>query len=115
MTGSRDGESRRPGAHVIHASLLRPVLFMGVEPPVAVLEVTTVFALLFVVGFHLVTVVLAVIYLVGVHGVMAWAAQHDPQMTVLYVRSLSARDFYHARAPLLGPPERVRQSIPAKP
>ncbi len=103
-----------PESHVIHASLLRPVLFMGVEPPVAVLEVTTVFALLFVVGFHLVTIVLAAVYLVGVHGVMAWAARHDPQMTVLYVRSLSGRDFYHARAPLNGVAEPVRASSPAK-
>ena len=45
--------------HVIHAALLRPVLVAGVEPAVAIVEATTVFALLFVVGLHVATVLLA--------------------------------------------------------
>jgi len=98
--------------HVIHASLYRPVLFAGVEPAVAVLEGTTAFALVFGVGLHVATVLLAVFYLTVVHAVMVWVANEDPQMTVLYVRSLGSRDFYPPQAGLHGRPPLVHPSIP---
>ena len=98
--------------HVIHPSLYRPVLFAGVEPSVAVLEGTTAFALVFGVGLHVATVLLAVFYLTVVHAVMAWVATQDPQMTVLYVRSLSRRDFYPPHAGVHGAPPPVHPSIP---
>ena len=97
--------------HTIHLSLLRPVLIAGVEPEIAGLEATTVFALLFLVGLHVATILLAAFYLVVVHGVMAWVARQDPAMVRLYLRSLGARDFYppHARTRATIPP--VRPSI----
>ena len=98
--------------HAIHASLYRPVLFAGVEPAVAVLEGTTAFALVFGVGLHVATVLLAVFYLTVVHAVMVWVANADPQMTVLYVRSLGSRDFYPPQAGLRGVPASVHPSIP---
>ena len=98
--------------HVIHASLYRPVLFAGVEPSVAVLEGTTAFALVFGVGLHVATVLLAVFYLTVVHAVMVWVATQDPQMTVLYVRSLGRRDFYPPHASMHGAPPPVHPSIP---
>jgi type IV secretory pathway TrbD component len=100
-------------AHVIHSSLIRPVLFAGAEPSVVIVETTTAFALLFVVGLHVVTVALAVFWLTIVHGVMVWVAKQDPQMVELYTRSLFGRDYYvplaRAHAPTRGP----RPSIPA--
>jgi type IV secretory pathway TrbD component len=81
-------------AHVIHTSLYRPVLFAGAEPAVVVLEVTTAFALVFGIGLHVATVLLAAFYLTAVHSAMVWVAKQDAHMTALYVRSLSARDFY---------------------
>jgi type IV secretory pathway TrbD component len=98
--------------HVIHPALYRAVIFAGAEPAVVVLEVTTAFALVFGVGLHLATVLLAVFYLTVVHAVMVWVAKQDPQMTVLYVRSLSSRDFYppHADVHAGAPP--VHPSIP---
>lgn len=81
-------------AHAIHTSLYRPVLFAGAEPAVVVLEVTTAFALVFGIGLHVATVLLAAFYLTAVHSVMVWVAKQDAHMTALYVRSLSARDFY---------------------
>ena len=98
--------------HVIHLSLLRPVLIAGVEPEIAGVEAATVFALLFLVGLHVATILLAAFYLVVVHGVMAWVARQDPAMVRLYLRSLTARDFYppHARTRGTVPP--VRPCIP---
>lgn len=99
-------------AHVIHSSLFRPVLFAGAEPAVVIVETCVVFALLFVVGIHLVTIAIAAFWLTAVHGVMVWVAKQEPQMTSLYVRTLSARDFYspHARANV--PTPSPRPSIP---
>lgn len=96
-------------AHVVHASLYRPVLFAGAEPAVVVMEVTTAFALVFGVGLHVATVLLAAFYLTVVHSLMVWVAKQDAHMTALYVRSLSARDFYpphggvHASSPPMHP------------
>lgn len=87
---SADGRA----AHVIHTSLIRPVLFAGAEPAVVIVETCVVFALLFVVGIHVVTVAIAAFWLTVVHSVMVWVAKQEPQMTALYVRSLSGRDFY---------------------
>ena len=99
-------------AHVIHASLHRPILFAGAEPRVVVLEVTTAFALVFGVGLHVATVLLAVFYLTVVHGVMVWVAKQDPHMIALYVRSLSSRDFYSPHGSVQGAPPPVHPSIP---
>ena len=99
-------------AHVIHASLYRPVLFAGAEPAVVVLEMTTAFALVFGIGLHVATVLLAVFYVTVVHSVMVWVAKQDAHMTALYVRSLSARDFYVPHAGLPAPSPVVFPSIP---
>jgi type IV secretory pathway TrbD component len=106
------GHSQTLAAHVIHASLYRPVLFAGVEPSVAVLEGATAFALVFGVGLHIATVLLAVFYLTVVHAVMVWVATQDPQMTMLYVRSLGRRDFYPPHAGVHGAAPPVHPSIP---
>lgn len=99
-------------AHVIHASLYRPVLFAGAEPAVVVLEMTTAFALVFGIGLHVATVLLAVFYVTVVHSVMVWVAKQDAHMTALYVRSLSARDFYAPHASPRAPSPFVFPSIP---
>ncbi|HWG33401.1 MAG TPA: VirB3 family type IV secretion system protein [Gemmatimonadaceae bacterium] len=99
--------------HVIHASLIRPVLFAGAEPPVVIVETCVVFALLFVVGIHVTTVAIAVFWLTVVHSTMVWVAKQEPQMTMLYVRSLSGRDFYVAHARAHTPTPAPHPAIPA--
>lgn len=98
--------------HAIHPSLLRPALFAGVEPAVAGVEGSLVFALLFVVGVHIATLLLAGFQLLVVHGIMARVAREDPQMVELYLRSLGARDFYHPLARVGAPSPPVPPSIP---
>lgn len=101
-----------PEAHTIHPSLVRPVLFAGAEPAAAILEVMTAGALLFGVGVHPATIALATFYLTVVHGTMVWVAKQDPQMSQLYVRSLTGQDFYDAHGRLGATILPVRPSIP---
>jgi type IV secretory pathway TrbD component len=98
--------------HPIHASLFRPVLFAGVEPAAAALEVLTAGALVFGAGFHVATLLLAAFYLTGVHSAMVWVATQDPQMSELYIRSLGAADYYPALGSVTGRPLPVRPAIP---
>ena len=101
-----------PELHPIHASLYRPVLFAGAEPPVVIVEVSTAFALVFGVGLHVATLFLAVFYLTVVHGVMVWVAKQDAQMSALYVRSLAARDFYAPHARIGGSTPAAKPALP---
>ena len=98
--------------HALYPSLVRPVLWGGVEPPVVILEVVTALALVFGAGPHLVTVGLALFYLTVVHGLFAWVAAEDPLMTQLYVRSLAAADYYSAQPALGAKVPAVRPAIP---
>ncbi len=101
-----------PESHPIHDSLYRPVLFAGAEQAAVMVEVTTAFALVFGVGLHLATVLLAAFYLTVVHGIMVWIAKQDPQMSVLYIRSLGARDLYLPHGGVHGPTAGVRPALP---
>ena len=101
-----------PEVHVLHASLVRPILFAGVEPRAAALEALTAGLLLFGVGFHMATVALAVFYLTVVHRTLARVGAQDPQMSELYFRSLTARDYYAAHATVSTPVPVARASIP---
>ena len=99
-------------AHPFHLSLLRPILFAGAEPAAAAIEALTAGALLFGVGFHIASILLAVFYVTVVHALMVWIAAQDPQMSQLYLRSLSARDYYPAHAAAGARVVAIRPSIP---
>ena len=99
--------------HPIHISLIRPVLFAGAEPAVVIVESSVVFALLFVVGIHLATIAIVAFWLTVVHGTMLWVAKQEPQMTILYVRSLFGRDFYAPHAQASAPTPALKPSIVA--
>jgi type IV secretory pathway TrbD component len=88
------------------------VLFAGAEPAAAVLEGLTAGALLFGVGFHVVTIALALFYLTVVHGAMVWVAKQDPHMSQLYLRSLAAHDFYYPHGTPRAPTPPTHQAIP---
>lgn len=101
-----------PSRHAIHASLCRPVLFLGAEPGVVIVEAAVVLALLFVVGVHVATVAVAVFYVTVVHGAVVRVTASDPQISAVYVRSLFARDYYPPHAQLRAGPPPVRPSLP---
>jgi type IV secretory pathway TrbD component len=102
-----------PSTHVIHGSLVRPALYAGAEPAVVMVEISVAFALVFVVGFHVITLLLALFWLTVVHSAMVWVAKQDPQMTTLYVRSLFAQDYYLPHAGVRAAPPVVRTSVPS--
>jgi type IV secretory pathway TrbD component len=99
-------------SHVIHESLYRPVLFAGVAPGLAMLEVSTVFALVFLVGLHVFTFMLVALYIVVLHPLAVWVTARDPHMPAMYLRTLGMRDYYvpHAAPFTITPPS--RPSIP---
>jgi type IV secretory pathway TrbD component len=99
-------------SHPFHPSLLRPILFAGAEPAAAAIEALTAGALLFGVGFHIASMLLAVFYITVVHGLMVWVAAQDPQMSQLYLRSLSGRDYYPAHGAVRARAVATRPSIP---
>ena len=99
-------------SHPFHPSLQRPILFAGAEPAAAAVEALTAGALLFGVGFHIASMLLAAFYVTVVHTLMVWVAAQDPQMSQLYLRSLTARDYYPAHGPVTAKPLAARPSIP---
>ena len=105
---ARDQRTR----HIVHSSLFRVVLLAGAEPAVVIVEASTAFALVFVVGFHVVTLILAAVWVTAVHTIMVWVAKQDPQMVELYIRSLSGRDYYAPHATAHAPTRPPRLSIP---
>lgn len=99
--------------HIVHSSLFRIVLLAGAEPAVVIVEASTAFALVFVVGFHIVTLILAAVWVTAVHTIMVWVAKQDPQMVELYIRSLSGHDYYAPHARAHAPTRPPRLSIPS--
>lgn len=101
--------------HPLHASLVRPVLYLGVERTVIALEATLSFALLFGVGPSVATVGLVVLVLVVVHPTMAWLTAKDAMATEIFVRSRAYDDYYAPHAVVADTRHtaaRPRRSIP---
>jgi len=99
--------------HAIHGSLYRAPLFLGVEQPVVALEATLVFALVVGVGLHLATILLALGIVAIAHPVMAALTTRDPEISRVYLRSLSLQDYYPAHPLLAARVIACRPSIPA--
>jgi type IV secretory pathway TrbD component len=106
--------ARAPREHPLHASLVRPIHYFGVERPVVAIEATLVAALLFGVGPHLATLIVAALVLLVIHPTMAWLTARDPQVTEVYLRSRAYADYYapHASAATRRAALRVRPSVP---
>ena len=102
----------RPTERAIHGSLVRPVLYLGVERHVIAMEGTICLALVFGVGLSLVTLALVALVVVVVHPVMAWVTARDPQATEIYVRAHAYRDHYAPHAALRGAVRAPRPSLP---
>lgn len=82
------------GRQRVHPSLVRPVLYLGVERPVIAFEATLALAVLFGVGLHLITLGLIGIVMLVIHPSMVWVTAKDAQATEVYVRSRAYADYY---------------------
>ncbi len=98
--------------HRVHQSLVRTPLYAGVEKGFLLFEGCTAGFLFFVLGFRLVTFVSAAIWLLVLHPLMAWVCAKDPILPQLYVRSLTARDYYTAHAVRAARAIRPKLSLP---
>jgi type IV secretory pathway TrbD component len=109
-----DGLDCRATEHPLHPSLVRPILYFGVERPVIAFEGTLIAGLLFSVGPQLTTLLVAAAVVLVVHPTMAWLTARDPQITEVYLRSRSYADYYvpHAAVTTRRAPPRVRASVP---
>lgn len=98
--------------HRVHASLVRSVLYLGVERPVIAFEATLCLAMLFGVGLHLVTAGLIGAVMLVIHPSMLWLTARDAQATEVYIRSRRYADYYapHGTTHARGRPP--RPSIP---
>ena len=106
----RGGE--QPAEHPVHASLVRPVLYLGVERHVVAVEGTLCLALLFGVGLSLATLGLVALVAFVVHPVMVWLTAKDAQATEVYVRGRAYDDYYAPHASLAGPVRAPRPPVP---
>lgn len=100
--------------HEVHQSLVKTPLYAGVDRGFLLFEVATVGSLFFLVGFHLATVGLAVLWVAVLHPVMAWINNKDPLLAQLYVRSLTAKDFYLPHAKHYAAGTKTKPSIPRR-
>lgn len=93
----RDGTpivSETPAAHPIRQSLVRPMLYAGVERVVIALEATVCLGLLLGAGPRLPTLGVCAAIVMILHPTMAWLTAKDSLATEIYVRSRAYRDFY---------------------
>lgn len=111
-TGVRTGSAQGRARHTVHASLVRPVLYVGVERPVIAFEATLCLAMLFGVGLHLVTAGLVGAVVLVIHPTMVWLTARDAQATEVYVRSRAYADYYAAHGAAHTQGRLPRPSIP---
>ena len=103
----------RATEHPLRVSLVRPILYFGVERPVIAFEATLVMGLLFSVGPRLATLLIAAIVVLILHPTMAWLTARDPQITEVYVRSRAYADYYAPHVTVASERvTRVRASVP---
>jgi type IV secretory pathway TrbD component len=102
----------RSSERIVHASLVRPELTLGVERHVAGIEGTICFALLCSRGIGLATLGFVALVILAIHPVMVWLTTKDDQATQVYARSRRYADFY---APHGLPKTSVRAPRPSIP
>lgn len=98
----------------VYQSLIKTPLYAGVDKGFLLFELSTIGFLLFVIGVHVATILVAAVWVAVIHPVMVWIGAKDPLLAMLYIRSLSGKDFYapHARHDQRTPS--VKPSIPHK-
>jgi type IV secretory pathway TrbD component len=97
----------------VHASLVRPQRYLGVERVVLGLEMTLGVAVLTTGGLTLASLSVVALVVFAVHPVMVWVTAKDPHATEVYVRSRRYADFYAPHGAPWEQSPRPRPSVPA--
>jgi type IV secretory pathway TrbD component len=99
-------------SHRIHPALWRPILIGGIDRGFLILEATLVMALVVMGGLAWTTLSIAAVLVGVLHPSIAWATRIDPEISVVYVRSLSGQDFYPPVGRLGARPAAVHPALP---
>ena len=102
-----------PAAHAIRQSLVRPMLYLGVDRTVIAVESTLCLALFCGAGPHLPSFAICAFVVLVLHPTMAWLTADDPLVVEIYMRSRGYRDFYQPHATLRQSGRKPRPSVPA--
>ena len=101
-----------PAAHAVRQSLVRPMLYLGVERTVIAVEATLCLALVCGAGPHLPTFAVCAFVVLAFHPTMAWLTAKDPLVVEAYIRSRAYRDFYAPQPAVQQPGRKAQPSIP---
>lgn len=102
-----------PAAHAIRQSLVRPMLYLGVERTVIAVEGTLCLALICGAGPHLPSFAICAFVVLVLHPTMAWLTAKDPLVVEIYMRNRGYRDFYLPHATVRQSGHRPQPSVPA--
>src|SRR5438034_1618080 len=95
----------------IHLALTRPLLLAGAERELVLMNGTIIAALIFGVGFHCASLTMAILLATVGHCGLTRPANHDPQLSRVYVRHIRYQEYYPARAAVQAPPCYVFPSV----
>ena len=101
-----------PAAHAIRQSLVRPMLYLGVERTVIALEATLCLALVCGAGPRLPTFLICAFVLLVLHPTMVWLTAKDPIASEVYLRSRAYQDFYSPHPTAACGGRTTRPSVP---
>lgn len=96
----------------IHPSLLRPILWLGVERDLVFFELLVVLLVVLLTDYRLSGMLVAAGLGAVLHATGLWLARRDPVLAAAYVRSRRYADYYPARAHRLAPSPPVRYPPP---
>jgi type IV secretory pathway TrbD component len=96
----------------VHASLVRPQRYLGVERVVLGLEATLCLAVLATGGVTVVSLFVVALIVFAVHPVLVWVTAKDLQAIEVYLRSRRYADFYAPHAAPWRDTPRPHPSVP---
>lgn len=102
-----------PAAHAIRQSLVRPMLYLGVERTVIAVETTLCLALICGAGPHLPSFAICAFVVLVLHPTTAWLTADDPLVVDIYMRSRTYHDFYLPHATVHQLSRKPQPSVPA--
>jgi type IV secretory pathway TrbD component len=102
-----------PAAHAIRQSLVRPMLYLGVDRTVIAVEATLCLALICGAGPQLPSLAICAFVVLVLHPIMVWLTADDPLVVDIYMRSWTYRDFYLPHATIHQLARKPQPSVPA--
>lgn len=96
----------------IRRSLNRPILLMGGERILVMINITIICALIFGVGINKLTVITALLLATLGMWFLSRIAKSDPQMTQIYLRHIKYKEFYPAQSSVQAGTAYIKPSIP---